>query len=60
MLGSFFEAHVLGIMAQFSNSIDSTVLYRAEKIRCIKGVEQMITLAKGNITIALPQVRRTS
>ncbi|GAB7351407.1 hypothetical protein MBLNU459_g2080t1 [Dothideomycetes sp. NU459] len=57
MVGTFFEAHVLGIMAQFSNSIDNALSHISEKLRCVKAVEQMIMLAKANISIALPQIR---
>lgn len=56
-MASFFEANVLGIMTEFSNAIENTLsLHLPEKLRCIKAIEQMIKLAKTNISIALPQV----
>ena len=58
MVASFFEAHVLGIMTEFSNSIDNTLsLPSSEKLRCVKAIEQMIRLAKSKVSVALPQVR---
>jgi serine/threonine-protein kinase ATR len=58
MVISFFEAHILGIMTEFSNSIDNTLsLSPSEKLRCVKAIEQMIILAKSKVSVALPQVR---
>lgn len=58
MMASFFEAHVLGIMTQFSDAIENiTSLHLSEKLRCIKAIEQMIKLARTNISVALPQIR---
>jgi serine/threonine-protein kinase ATR len=58
MVVSFFEAHVLGIMTEFSNSIDNALsLSSSEKLRCVKAIEQMIILAKSKVSVALPQVR---
>ncbi|KAH0357480.1 hypothetical protein KCU83_g998, partial [Aureobasidium melanogenum] len=55
---SFFEAHILGIMTEFSNSIDNTLsLSPSEKLRCVKAIEQMIILAKNKVSVALPQIR---
>lgn len=57
MMAHFFEAHVLGIMTAFSETIEQTALLDPfEKLRCIKAIEQMIKLAKTSISIALPQV----
>lgn len=57
MVISFFEAHILGIMTEFSNSIDNTLsLSPSEKLRCVKAIEQMILLAKSKVSVALPQV----
>lgn len=57
-LGTFFENNVLGIMAQFSDTIHdvkgrSTPI---EKIRCLRGIAEMIKLVKGCASSALPQV----
>ncbi|KAG9767193.1 hypothetical protein KCU95_g17617, partial [Aureobasidium melanogenum] len=58
MVISFFEAHILGIMTEFSNSIDNTLsLSPSEKLRCVKAIEQMIVLAKSKVSVALPQIR---
>ncbi|KAH0016235.1 hypothetical protein KCU80_g18820, partial [Aureobasidium melanogenum] len=58
MVISFFEAHILGIMTEFSNSIDNTLsLSPSEKLRCVKAIEQMIILAKNKVSVALPQIR---
>ncbi|KAI4730691.1 hypothetical protein E4T49_01590 [Aureobasidium sp. EXF-10728] len=58
MVISFFEAHILGIMTEFSNSIDNTLsLSTSEKLRCVKAIEQMIILAKSKVSVALPQIR---
>lgn len=57
MLATFFDAHVLGIMTVFSNTIEQTRLHLSEKVRCIQAIEQMIKLAQTNIVIGLPQVR---
>jgi len=57
MVINFFEAHILGIMTEFSNSIDNTLsLSPSEKLRCVKAIEQMIILAKSKVSVALPQV----
>ncbi|KAI5198982.1 hypothetical protein AUEXF2481DRAFT_78310 [Aureobasidium subglaciale EXF-2481] len=54
----FFEAHILGIMTEFSNSIDNSLsLSSSEKLRCVRAIEQMIILAKSKVSVALPQIR---
>ncbi|GAM91485.1 hypothetical protein ANO11243_095360 [Dothideomycetidae sp. 11243] len=59
LLSSFFENHILGIMTQFSETIEdaseNTVIQH--KIRCLKGIEEMINLARSDINIAVPQIR---
>lgn len=57
-LGAFFENNVLGIMAQFSDTVHdirgrSTLI---EKIRCLRGISEMTKLVKGCTSSALPQV----
>ena len=57
-LGAFFENNVLGIMAQFSDTVHdvrgrSTSI---EKIRCLRGISEMTKLVKGCTSSALPQV----
>lgn len=55
----FFESHILGIMADFSEVLESTqVLYTTqEKIRCIKAIGEMINMVKHHVNVALPQIR---
>lgn len=56
--GSFFETHVLGIMACLSDTINESKGMQTvtEKMRCLRAILEMIRLAKSNINIALPQV----
>ncbi|KAL1589379.1 hypothetical protein WHR41_01968 [Cladosporium halotolerans] len=58
-LASFFETHVLGIMTKFSEVLASAldVHTTGSKIKCLRGISEMILLAKDAITIALPQIR---
>ncbi|KAI9844262.1 MAG: serine/threonine-protein kinase M1 [Sclerophora amabilis] len=55
----FFETHVLGIMAQFSDAINEAQgrVPTLEKKRCLKGIQSMCRIAKGYISNALPQIR---
>ncbi|KAI9663334.1 MAG: serine/threonine-protein kinase M1 [Alyxoria varia] len=57
MTSLFFENHALGIMNQFSDSIDSASQSIAEKRRCVAGIQVMINLAQKDISVALPQIR---
>lgn len=57
-IGSFFQAHVLGIMALLADTINDgkgpqPIL---EKIRCLGAIREMIKLAKSHISNGLPQV----
>lgn len=56
--GSFFENHVLGIMACLSDTINESkgMQIVAEKMRCLRAIQEMIKIAKGNVNNALPQV----
>jgi DNA-binding transcriptional regulator GbsR (MarR family) len=61
-LASFFEMHILGIMAQFAAVINDSkgrlsALLNLEKKRCLRAIEEMLRLAKSNISNGLPQVR---
>lgn len=55
---TFFEKNVLGIMAQFSDTIKDVRVRSStnEKIRCFRGIEEMAKLGKGSVNSALPQV----
>lgn len=57
MLG-FFEQHILGIMAHFSDIIEKgrVVHPMVEKKRCLRAIEEVLHLSKGHISVALPQV----
>ncbi|KAL9021748.1 MAG: hypothetical protein Q9185_001112 [Variospora sp. 1 TL-2023] len=56
--GSFFETHVLGIMACLSDTINESKGTQTvtEKMRCLRAMLEMITFAKSNVNIALPQI----
>lgn len=57
-LGSFFETHVLGIMACLSDIVNESkgMHIVPEKIRSLRAIQEMIRLAKNNVNNALPQV----
>ena len=58
MLGPFFEDHVLGIMAHFSDTINDGLDSQPmlEKLRCLGAIREMLILAKRHICSGLPQV----
>ncbi|KAF2747396.1 hypothetical protein M011DRAFT_458655 [Sporormia fimetaria CBS 119925] len=57
-LESFFEVHLLGIMAHFSEILDSVVSHPiVEKRRCVGAINELISIAESNICFALPQMR---
>ena len=58
-IGPFFENHVLGIMALLADTINDgkgpqPIL---EKKRCLKGIREMLSIAKSHVGNGLPQVR---
>lgn len=57
-IGAFFEDSVLGIIVQSSDAINDPSISQSipEKKRCLRGIEEMIKLAKHHISNALPQV----
>jgi serine/threonine-protein kinase ATR len=57
-LSHFIEEHVLGIITQFANAINDFQVRQtlAEKRRNIKAIEEMINIAQGHVSSALPQV----
>ncbi|TKA57007.1 hypothetical protein B0A49_10588, partial [Cryomyces minteri] len=57
LLASFFDQHVLGIMAHFSDIIGDGLVIQptAEKKRSLRAIEEMINIAKTHVSIALPQ-----
>ncbi|KAI9795604.1 MAG: serine/threonine-protein kinase M1 [Piccolia ochrophora] len=58
VMGQFFEYHILGIIAQFSDTInDVQGRYSTfERTRSLHGLEEMIKLAKHQVGSALPQI----
>lgn len=58
VVGSFLEQHILGLLAHFSDFINEFRGWQptAEKIRCLRGIEEMINVGKSHINAALPQV----
>ncbi|KAJ5731044.1 uncharacterized protein N7483_005552 [Penicillium malachiteum] len=54
----FIEEHVLGIITQFANAINDFQVRQtlAEKRRNLKAIEEMIDIANGHVSNALPQV----
>ncbi|KAJ5895477.1 hypothetical protein N7495_007168 [Penicillium taxi] len=57
-LSHFIEEHVLGIITQFANAINDFQVRQtlAEKRRNLKAIEEMINIAEGHVSNALPQV----
>ena len=55
----FFDNHILGIMTYFSGILEDAqgVNPTHEKIRCIKAINEMITMDKQHVNAALPQIR---
>ena len=58
VFGPFFEDHVLGIMANFSDVINDGKESQpmSEKLRCLGAIQEMLKLAKNYISNGLPQV----
>lgn len=54
---ALFDKHILGILTNFSTILETGPDFVADKIRCLKGIEEIFTLTKGNISVALPQIR---
>lgn len=58
VIGSFFENHVLGIMALLADTINDGKGPQPtlEKMRCLGAIREMITIAKSHVSNGLPQV----
>ncbi|KAF2791318.1 hypothetical protein K505DRAFT_376871 [Melanomma pulvis-pyrius CBS 109.77] len=58
-LYSFFEVHILGIMAHFSEVLDNPHANHQllERKRCLGAIGEMISLANTCVSFALPQIR---
>jgi hypothetical protein len=57
-VGAFLQQHILGFMARFGEVVNDVQNQYSviEKIRCIKGVEEMVKIGKKVIKVARPQV----
>lgn len=57
-LVDFFETHVLGLCTLFSDTLKNAQWKTTdmEKIRCLKAIQEMLSLASGSVTSALPQI----
>ncbi|KAL9615276.1 MAG: hypothetical protein Q9167_000247 [Letrouitia subvulpina] len=58
ILGTFFEIHVLGIMAHLSDSINDGKGSQStlEKMRCLAAISEMIKIANNHVSNGLPQI----
>ena len=58
LLGHFVEEHVLGIITQFAHAINDFQARQPlpEKKRYILAIGEMIKIARGHVSSALPQV----
>ncbi|KAF2712355.1 hypothetical protein K504DRAFT_372017 [Pleomassaria siparia CBS 279.74] len=58
-LYAFFEVHILGIMAHFSEVLDNPHANHQliERKRCVGAIGEMINLANNCVSFALPQIR---
>ena len=58
LLGSFIEEHVLGIITQFAHAVNDFQIRQSliEKKRNIVAIGEMVKIARGHVSSALPQV----
>lgn len=58
-LGHWFDQNILGLCTLFGENLKEPVAQTSilEKIRCLKAMKEMLTLAHGAVSSALPQVR---
>lgn len=56
MTALFFENHALGIMASFSDTVESPVQSKLEKKRCLNAIDIMIDIGRKDIAMTIPQV----
>ncbi len=54
----FLEQHGLGIMSHFSDVLNDANTWQSstEKIRCLRAVEEMVTVGRSHVHSALPQI----
>ncbi|KAK1813304.1 serine/threonine-protein kinase M1 [Friedmanniomyces endolithicus] len=55
-LFEFFDFHILGVMAHFSETLESAAPV-PEKVRCLKAMKDMVHLIRSRVGPALPQLR---
>ncbi|KAK2787809.1 serine/threonine-protein kinase M1 [Emmonsiellopsis sp. PD_33] len=58
LVASFLEEHVLGIITEFAHVVNDFQIRQpiVEKKRNITAIGEMVKIAKGSVTIALPQI----
>ncbi|RAL13613.1 protein kinase MEC1 [Aspergillus homomorphus CBS 101889] len=58
LIGHFIEEHVLGIITQFANAINDFQVRQSlmEKRRNLAAIGEMIKIAQGHVSSALPQI----
>ena len=58
-LEAFFEMNILGIFATFNDYLKDIKgkLSIPEKIRIMRAIEEMMKIARGSVSSAVPQVR---
>lgn len=58
LLSIFIEEHVLGIITEFAHAVNDFQIRQplVEKKRNLIAIGEMVTIAKGNISVALPQI----
>ena len=57
-LGQFLEQYILAIMALFSDLLNDTRGWHlsVEKVRALRGIEELLSMGKSYVRSALPQV----
>jgi serine/threonine-protein kinase ATR len=56
-VNDLFENMLLGILFHFSESLESASQSTSEKVRCLGGIAELVVMAKGQVSLALPQIR---
>jgi serine/threonine-protein kinase ATR len=56
-MNDLFERMILGILFHFSEALESSSQSRFEKVRSLGGIAEMVILTKGQVSLALPQIR---
>jgi serine/threonine-protein kinase ATR len=51
------EDMLLGIMFHFSEALESALRSTFEKVHCLGGIAELVVMTKGQVSLALPQIR---